>query len=129
MPDARPASAMLALLDVGPTEFLMLAGLFLALFGVDKIPEWSRGLGRAAAQFKAAGRQFEEQIARERGEAPEAFRPGDAVPPEQRAQVEAAEEAALQRLRDAARALGIDPQGKDEAALRSAIADRVGRAG
>ncbi|HEV8359690.1 MAG TPA: twin-arginine translocase TatA/TatE family subunit [Candidatus Thermoplasmatota archaeon] len=114
----------LALLDVGPTEFLLIAGLFLLLFGADKIPDLARSVGKATAQFRGAAKEFQDQLDRERGLA---FRPGDAVPPAQKRQLAEAEDQQLAQLRAAARALGIDPQGKGEAELRAAIAGRVGR--
>jgi sec-independent protein translocase protein TatA len=112
----------LALLDVGPTEFLLIAGLFFLLFGADKIPDLARSVGKATAQFRSASKQFTEELDRERGiEA----RPGDAVPPDQKAQLEAAEEQALKQLQQAARALGLDTRGKSEEELRAAIAAKA----
>lgn len=113
---------VVALLDVGPTEFLLIAALFLLLFGADKIPDLARSLGKASAQFRAASRQFQDELDQERGLVGP---PGDAVPPDQKAQLEAAEERALEQLRQAARALGIDPRGKGEQELRAAIAARA----
>jgi Sec-independent protein translocase protein TatA len=115
----------LAFLDVGPTEFLLVAALFLALFGADKVPQLAREVGKLSAQFRGAVKEVQDQIDLERGEA---FRPGDAVPPDQKAQVQAAEEHALAQLRGAARSLGIDPAGKSEDELRAAIATKVGKA-
>lgn len=114
----------LALLDVGPTEFLLIAGLFLLLFGADKVPDLARSIGKATAQFRKAGQQFQEQVEREQGLE---FRPGDAVPEDMKAQLAASDEEALRRLRQAARALGIEAEGKDEPALRAAIAARVSK--
>lgn len=114
----------LALLDVGPTEFLLIAGLFLLLFGADKVPDLARSLGKATAQFRKAGQQFQEQVEREQGFVD---RPGDAVPEDMKAQLAAAEEETLRQLRQAARALGISPEGMDEASLRAAIAARVSK--
>jgi sec-independent protein translocase protein TatA len=122
-----PAAPVLALLDVGPTEFLLIAALFLLLFGADKVPDLARSIGKATARFRSASKQFQDEVARERGEV---FRPGDAVPREQLAQVEQADlarEQELNRLRSAARSLGIDPAGLDEASLRGAIAARMQR--
>ena len=115
---------VLALLDVGPTEFLLLAGLFLLLFGADKVPDLARTFGRTTSKLRSAGKQFQDELDRERGEVVE-DRPGDAVPPEQKAQLAAAEEDLLRQLRQAARSLGIDPAGKDEAELRAAIGAKV----
>lgn len=112
----------LALLDVGPTEFLLIAGLFLLLFGADRIPDLARELGNASARLKGTAREFSDQLDRERG----LDRPGDAVPPDQKAQIAAAEAQGLAQLQQAARALGIDPAGKDEAQLRAAIAAKMG---
>jgi sec-independent protein translocase protein TatA len=108
----------LALLDIGPTEFLLIAGLFLLLFGADRIPDLARSIGKATAQFKGTARDFQEQLDRERGLD---FRAGDAVPPEMKAQSEAAEDAELRRLQQAARALGIHAEGRSEEDLRAAI--------
>lgn len=118
----------LALLDIGPTEFLLIAGLFLALFGADKIPELARSAGRMTARLKSTAKEFQDQFDREQGTA---FQAGDAVPPEQKAQAAHAEAAAineLARLQKAARALGIDSDGKTEQELREAIGVNVGSA-
>jgi Sec-independent protein translocase protein TatA len=112
----------LALLDVGTTEFLLIAGLFLALFGADKIPELARSAGRWSARVRSTAKQFGDQIDREQG----VLYGGDAVPAEQRAQVEQAEKNELARLQKAARALGIDSDGKTEQELRDAIRLRTG---
>lgn len=116
---------LVALLDVGPTELLLLAGLFLLLFGADKVPDLARSIGRASAQLRGAGRQFQQQLDAERGVVDEAFRPGDAVPPDMKQQLRAAEDDALRQLRQAARSLGIEPGGMDEGELRAAIAAKV----
>jgi sec-independent protein translocase protein TatA len=117
----------LALLDVGPTEFLLIAGLFLLLFGADKVPDLARGIGKASAQFRGAAKEFQSELDKERGVVEQEFRPGDAVPPDQKAQLEAVEADTLRQLRQAARSLGIEPGDMDEAQLRAAIAAKVQR--
>jgi sec-independent protein translocase protein TatA len=112
---------MLAFLDVGPTEFLLIAVLFLLLFGADRVPDLARQLGRATAQFRSAASGLQQQLDRERGEA---FVPGDAVPPEQKAQL-LAQEGELARLQRAASELGVDIRGKGPDELREAIAARL----
>lgn len=120
-PHGLPSVAVLALLDIGPTEFLLIAGLFVLLFGAEKVPELARAIGKASAQLRSTSAQLQDELDAERGLA---FRPGDAVPPEQVRQLEESE---LERLRRAALELGIEPLGKTEAELRAAIAARVGQ--
>lgn len=117
-------STTLALLNLGPTEFLLLGALFLLLFGADKVPDLARSLGRVTAQVRAGAKEVQGELDRERGLED---RPGDAVPPQQKAQLAAAEEDTMRQLRQAARSLGIETQGKGEAELRTAIAAHVRR--
>ncbi|MCA1813177.1 MAG: twin-arginine translocase TatA/TatE family subunit [Halobacteriales archaeon] len=112
---------VLAFLDVGPTEALVIAGLFLVLFGADKLPAMAREAGRISAQVRGTARQFTDQMAREE----QAFVPGDAVPVHQKQQVLDVEQNELARLQRAAADLGIDIIGKGPEELRAAIAEKV----
>jgi sec-independent protein translocase protein TatA len=42
--------------SVGPTEWLVIGGIVLLIFGGKKIPEFIKGLGDAVKEFKKASR-------------------------------------------------------------------------
>lgn len=52
----------LALLNLGPTEVVLILLLVLLLFGADKLPDLARSLGRARAQMEGAARQVRETM-------------------------------------------------------------------
>lgn len=110
----------LAFLNLGPSELAVLLLLFLLLFGVDKVPQMARSLGRARAELTRAEadvrealeteeeRLMREQLAFERAREATVAREG---PPAREALVRAA----LQ--------LDIDPSDMSDDALRRAIAE------
>ncbi|HVL88245.1 MAG TPA: twin-arginine translocase TatA/TatE family subunit [Candidatus Thermoplasmatota archaeon] len=110
---------MLSFLNVGATEILVIAVLALLLFGADRIPELARQLGRARAQFDAAAREFDRNVRREQGLE---SRPGDAVP---RGHLDAQRALSDERLRRAARELGIDDAGKSPEELRRLLGEKL----
>lgn len=118
-PSLLIATPFLAFLNIGATEILVIALLALVLFGAERIPEIARQLGRAKAQFEASARDFSRQIDKERGQE---FRPGDAVP---RSHVEGTKLTEEERIRRAARELGIETEGLAVEEMRTLIARRL----
>lgn len=90
---------LLLLGPLGTTEILFLLLLIVLLFGAAKIPDLARSLGRAQKEFNKARQELEE-------EAPPA-------PSEE------------ERVRKAARDLGLSVEGKSVDDLRSAIAEKM----
>ena len=56
------SSPILALLDVGGPELLMIFFVILLLFGGEKLPDLARGLGKSMREFKKATAGVEEEI-------------------------------------------------------------------
>jgi len=56
--------ALLALLDVGGPEVLLILMLVLLLFGSKRMPEVARGMGKAIREFKKATGGLEEELRR-----------------------------------------------------------------
>lgn len=52
----------LAFLNLGPSELAILLLLFLLLFGVDKVPQMARSLGKARAEMQRAEAQVREAL-------------------------------------------------------------------
>lgn len=125
---------VLALLNLGTSEILLLLVLMVLLFGVDRLPQLARSLGRAKAQFDGARRQLSlemetekerqlrEQLSferqREQQVASQQSGGGHVAPPEPTPEEEAA-------LRQAAEALGVPSAGRTIEELRVAIARKV----
>lgn len=84
---------------LGTTEILFLLLLIVLLFGAAKIPDLARSLGKAQKEFNKARQELED-------EAP--------PPPSEE-----------DRVRKAARDLGISVEGKSVEELRAAIADQM----
>ena len=88
------------ILGIGTTEIVFLVILLVLLFGVNKIPDLARSLGRAQKEFQRAREDVER----------------DAEPVNNRED---------QRIRDAAHDLGIPTEGRTTAELKEAIAKHV----
>lgn len=116
----------LALLNLGPSEVLLVLVLLVLLFGVDRIPQLARSMGRFKGEMEKARRQFERAVedeeARALREQLDFERQREA---QMRAQAAPAEEEA-RALREAAAALGIATEGRSVEELRADIARRVG---
>lgn len=115
---------MLAFLNLGGGEMLLLLVLFLVLFGVEKAPDLARGLGRARAELDHAQRQLTSAL---RSDDERSLVQQLAFEEERdrhvRGQPLDEEEAAVRR---AAEELGIDVEGKGPTEVRQALAERVG---
>jgi TatA/E family protein of Tat protein translocase len=93
-------SPLLSLGTVGAGEILVIVLLVLLLFGAHKIPELARALGRAQREFQRA----RDEVVRE---------------------VESSESSEDQRVRRAAKDLGIAVEGRTTDQLKAAIAERM----
>lgn len=51
-----------ALLNLGPTELVLVLVLLLLLFGADKLPQMARSLGQARAKLESAQREVKSAI-------------------------------------------------------------------
>lgn len=89
---------LFAIGSIGTGELLFLALIFFLLFGANKIPELARALGKAQREFHRARDEVEREV--------------KTPPPE-------TEE---ERVRRAARDLGIAVEGRSTEELRAAIA-------
>jgi sec-independent protein translocase protein TatA len=97
---------------IGGMEWIILI-LFvvLLLFGAKKIPEFARSLGKAKAEFQRGQMQVEREIREERSKYDEEDR------------IKRAKK--RDKVKDAAKALGIDIEGKSENELRNEIAKQM----
>ena len=57
-------NAMLAFMNLGGQEIIIIFVVILLLFGAKKIPELARGLGKSMGEFKKARNEFEREITR-----------------------------------------------------------------
>lgn len=48
--------------NLGTTEILIIAAIFIIFFGAKKIPEFARGLGKGIREFKDASSGIREEI-------------------------------------------------------------------
>jgi sec-independent protein translocase protein TatA len=119
----------LALLNLGPSEVLLVLVLLVLLFGVDRVPQLARSLGRFKGEMERARRQFERAVedeeARALREQLEFERQREA---QMRAQVQPALDAEVEEaraVREAATALGLPTEGKSVDELRAAIGQRL----
>jgi len=55
---------MLALLNLGGGEIVLILALVLILFGAKKLPELAKGLGQGIKEFKKATREVTEEVQR-----------------------------------------------------------------
>lgn len=51
-------------MGIGTSELMIIFLVALLLFGAKKLPELARGVGKAMGEFKAARREFEDEIRR-----------------------------------------------------------------
>lgn len=115
----------LLFLGIGPTEVVLIVLVFLMFFGVDRIPDIARRIGKMRAQFDNARREVarelktEEQRADEEAVAFERMR-------ERQIRSTLPEVQEHERLRGAAEALGLETAGKTAEDLRAAIRDATG---
>lgn len=56
--------AIVAFMNLGPQEMILIFVLVLLLFGAKKLPELARGLGKSMGEFKKARQEFEDEITR-----------------------------------------------------------------
>ena len=93
---------------IGGMEWILLVlVVVLLLFGAKKIPEFARSLGKAKAEFQRGQMIVEREIREERAR------------DEQRGKKKS------KNVVEAAKALGIDTEGKSENELKKEIAERV----
>ena len=94
---------------IGGMEWILLIVIAaLLLFGAKKIPEFARSLGKAKAEFQRGQMQVEREIREE-----------------QRSYDEKETKTVKPSVIKAARALGIDTEGKSEKELKREIADKM----
>ena len=100
---------------IGGMEWIiLLLFVVLLLFGAKKIPEFARSLGKAKAEFQRGQLMVEREIR------------------EEQAKYDANEKNKKEKMKkdsnieEAARALGIDTEGKSDAELKAEISKKVG---
>lgn len=114
---------LLAFLNLGPGEILLVLVLFLFLFGAQKLPDMARGLGRAKADLDRVQREVREAIVSEEDRALAEQLAFERLREQQiRSQVEDPEFAALVKAADE---LGIATAGLTKEQLKGAIAAKV----
>lgn len=106
----------LLLFNVGSGEALFIIFLFILLFGAHRIPELARALGRAQREFQKARDEVQREVEKE------ATTPAKGTP----AAAPAVPPIDDERVRVAARDLGIPVEGRTTAELKAAIAERLG---
>ncbi|MGB1586469.1 MAG: twin-arginine translocase TatA/TatE family subunit [Thermoplasmatota archaeon] len=89
---------------LGPQEILIIALVFLVLFGASAIPRLARSLGRAQGEFQKARSELEGEL---KAGAAESAGPSEA------------------QIRQTARELGIDEAGMELAAVKQAINEKL----
>lgn len=116
----------LALFNLGAPELLLVLVLLVVFFGVDKLPETARRLGRMKAQFDRLGRQWTAAIETEEDRMMREMLEFERVREQQVLASQAdADDGALRR---AAAELGIPHAGRSPDELRALIAARVAKA-
>ncbi|HLE96466.1 MAG TPA: twin-arginine translocase TatA/TatE family subunit [Candidatus Thermoplasmatota archaeon] len=116
-----------ALLGVGAVELLVIAAVFLALFGVDRIPEIAKTLGRLQGEWNRARAEVRRELRTEQERAAEELQAHEVLRERQvRASLPHVQE--HENVRAAAEALGLDAEGKTTEQLRAAIQEAT-RAG
>lgn len=101
----------MGLLDPGPELIILIFVIVILLFGATKIPELARGLGRAIGEFKRGKIEIEREIKDE----------------EIRIEKERRGETVDSSVINAAKALGIETQGKTGEQLKKEISKSVGK--
>lgn len=107
-------------LGIGPSEVVLVVLVFLVFFGVDRIPDVAKRLGKMRAQFDSARREIQRELKTEEQRAQDE---ADAFERERERHVRASlpEVQEHERLRSAAEALGLETAGRSAAELRAAI--------
>lgn len=96
----------------GPEIVVIILVIVIIFFGAKKIPELARGLGRAMGEFKRGKAEVEQEMQQ-----------GATNPPSKVAKKPKAEGDSIDpKLVEAAKALGIETEGKTEAQLKEEIA-------
>lgn len=116
----------LAFLNLGASEWALLAVLLLVLFGADKAPQLARSLGQARAELDKAKGQVQDAL---RTDGERAWAEQVAFERERERKIaEAEREADPERaaLARAASELGLQTQGLATPELKAAIAARLG---
>jgi sec-independent protein translocase protein TatA len=74
------STPVLAILNLGPFEIVLIFFVILLLFGAKRLPELARGMGKAIAEFKKASAEAEHSI-RDAIEEPPKTNPPPKPPP------------------------------------------------
>ena len=53
---------LLGVLGLGPTEMVIIACMFLLLFGAKRLPQLARSLGRSASEFRRGKAELEREL-------------------------------------------------------------------
>jgi TatA/E family protein of Tat protein translocase len=115
---------ILAFLNLGASEIILILLVLLLLFGADKAPALARSLGRARAKLDSAKGQFTQAI---RTEEERAWDEQLAFERErERKMAEAAADPEREALARAAEQLGLQTQGLGVEELRAAVRARLG---
>lgn len=114
-------------LGIGPSELVLIVLVFLMFFGVDRIPDLARRVGKMRAQFDSARRDIQRELKTEEQRAEEEAAAFERVR-ERHVRASLPETQEHERLRSAAEALGIDATGRSADELRAAIRDATGNA-
>lgn len=123
---ASPASSMvLAFLNLGTSEVLLILLLVLVLFGADKAPQLARGIGKARSQMEQVRGQFTEALKTEDERAWEEQLAFERERERQVAAAAAMEDPERVALQKAAEELGLQTQGLSKEELRAAIRRRL----
>jgi TatA/E family protein of Tat protein translocase len=48
--------------NIGTTEIIIIAAIFLLLFGAKKLPEFARGLGESGRELKKASKELKDAL-------------------------------------------------------------------
>ncbi len=72
---ASPASPVLAVFGIGPTELIIVLVILLLLFGGSKLPSLAKGLGQSIKEFKNAAK--DEPASEKKPEARTDAKPGN----------------------------------------------------
>lgn len=115
----------LAFLNLGATELVLVAVVFLLFFGVDKLPAAGRAIGRLQGEWSRARKQVERELRSEEDREDDRLREFERKR-ELQIRHQSPEFLEEVRVRDAARSLGIeDADTAPVASLRDAIAKAV----
>jgi sec-independent protein translocase protein TatA len=114
---------LLAFLNLGASEMILILVLLLLLFGADKAPQLARSLGKARSELERAKGQFNEAL---KTEEDRAWDEQLAFEKERERKIaEAAPE--RQQLVGAAEAMGLQTQGLTDAEIKAAMQAKLGK--